>query len=165
MKYNHYKIEKGNIVADTVFIPDSNLPNISISTPFTFPIYKDKFVLAKDKMGWWNPLGGHIDKNETWEQALVRESYEEAGVKINNIKIFGYIKITKLLDHPDNKYPNITQIPMTTSNVMEFDEDWINMETSERIITDKETVKQLLNKRTDNAQMLQIFEYLINGVI
>ncbi|MEK7168930.1 MAG: NUDIX domain-containing protein [Patescibacteria group bacterium] len=165
MKFDHYKIEKGNIVADTIFIPQENLTDIHISTPFTFPIYKNRYVLAKDKMGWWNPLGGHIDINETWEQALIREAYEEAGVKIKDIKIFGYIKISKLLNHPDNKYPDLTQIPMTISKAIEVDYNWVNMETSGRIIADEETAKKLLSQRTDNMQMLQIFEYLTTKVI
>lgn len=165
MNFNKYTINKGNIQTDTVFIPSDDLPDIYISTPFTFPIFNNKFVLAKDKMGWWNPLGGHINKNETWEQALTREAYEEAGVKINNIKVFGYIKLTKLFDHPDNKYPDLTQIPMTISDVLELDDNWSAMETSERIVADQETVKKLLSQRTDNMQMLQVFEYLVEKVI
>lgn len=165
MNFNKYTINKGNIQTDTVFIPSTNLPDIYVSTPFTFPIFNNKYVLARDKMGWWNPLGGHIDQNETWEQALAREAYEEAGVKIANIKVFGYIKLTKLLDHPENKYPDLTQIPMTVSDVLEFDDNWVTMETSERIIADQETVKKLLSQRTDNMQMLQIFEYLVERVI
>ncbi len=40
------------------------------------------YMLTLDKNGWWNPLGGHIEKKEAWrevpEQSLIREFKEEA---------------------------------------------------------------------------------------
>jgi len=158
--FNHYRIDQDYVIADTLFIPGEKLSNLPISTPFTFPIFKNKVVLAKDKMNWWNPLGGHIFQGESWKEALTREAYEEAGIKIDNIRIFGYIKVTKLLDHPNNQYPPLSQIPMTVSNVVYVDKKWQPQETFARTIVTYAKAEEMLKQRTDNQQMWQILQYL-----
>ncbi len=96
--------------------------------------YKDKYVFSYNKKrdGWEIP-GGHIEENESWQDALKREMYEETGAtlieftpvcvyKITSfallcyceIKKFSYLpkesEMTKILlsDHlPDNlTYPD-----------------------------------------------------------
>jgi len=162
--FNKYRIEKGNIIAETLFAPSDKLPRIPISTPFTFPIIDNKVVLAKDKMGWWNPLGGHINSGENWKYTIKREAYEEAGIEVGNIKLFGCIIVTKLVDHPDNKYPPISQIPMTVSRVLSIEKRWYPRETFERKIVFFNSAQKMLKLRTDNKQMLQIFQYLIKNL-
>ena len=45
-----------------------------------------KILLLLRRLGWktgyWGPPGGHIDPGETPKQAAVRETYEEAGLRI-----------------------------------------------------------------------------------
>ena len=45
-----------------------------------------KILLLLRRLGWktgyWGPPGGHIDAGETPKQAAVRETYEEAGLRI-----------------------------------------------------------------------------------
>jgi 8-oxo-dGTP diphosphatase len=36
--------------------------------------------------GTWCPPGGHLEWQETWEECVVRETLEEAGVDIENIQ-------------------------------------------------------------------------------
>jgi len=61
-------------------------------------IYKNKVLLIHHrKLDLWLPVGGHIDKNETPDQALVREVKEEIGIDIeiinqSNIPLEGNIK-------------------------------------------------------------------------
>ena len=54
--------------------------------------YKDKFVFSynKKRNGWEIP-GGHIEENETWEEAAKREMYEETGatkIKVEPICVY-----------------------------------------------------------------------------
>ncbi len=50
--------------------------------------------------------GGHTEQGETPEQTAVRETYEETGVRINNLRLIAYMKVTMLSEKPDNfPYP------------------------------------------------------------
>lgn len=57
--------------------------------------YKNKWLFAKHKeRGTWEIPGGHIEENETWQQACERELFEETGA--NKIKNLIPISIYKL---------------------------------------------------------------------
>ena len=74
--------------------------------------YKDDFVFSynKNRNGWEIP-GGHIEENESWEEAAKREMYEETGAtdievepislyKISTYGMICYCKIKELGDLP-----------------------------------------------------------------
>ena len=44
---------------------------------------------ALHRRGWWLP-GGHVELNETFEQAAVRETFEEAGI---HIRLIGVLRV------------------------------------------------------------------------
>jgi hypothetical protein len=47
--------------------------NLPVTTLLLFLFIRNKVVLAYDKMGWWNPLGGHIEKGKPGKKAILRE--------------------------------------------------------------------------------------------
>lgn len=55
-----------------------------------FLVKEDKILLAMKKRGFgkgkWNGIGGKVKEGENVEQALVRETFEEIGVKPMNFK-------------------------------------------------------------------------------
>ena len=159
--YPPYILKNGDIRAETTFFPSNKLPrNIPISTPFTFPFYKNKVYLCLDKTGWWNPLGGHINKGETWQEAVTREAREEAGVIVDDIRIVGYIYVKHLTNTTDPRHPPESIMPATVSKVVGYLSSWQRHETIERgIFTTGEAV-ELFKKRDDNNQMLEVFEYI-----
>lgn len=75
--------------------------------------YKEKWVYAKHKeRGTWEIPGGHIEENESWEEALRREMYEETGAieleiepiclySISTYGILCYAEIKKFEKLPD----------------------------------------------------------------
>ena len=51
-------------------------------------IDEDRVLLIEHKkLGLWLPVGGHIDPNETPDQAMVREAKEEVGLDIKLLQI------------------------------------------------------------------------------
>ena len=56
-------------------------------TATTVIVFGNRVLLHKHrKLGIWIPVGGHIDKDELPEDAVIREAKEEAGL---DIKLFG----------------------------------------------------------------------------
>ena len=49
----------------------------------------NKILLGKRKNahgdGTWSVPGGHLEFNESWEDCVMRETFEEVGIKIKNI--------------------------------------------------------------------------------
>lgn len=139
------------------FFQENCLPkDLPISTPLTFAFIGNDLVLTKKKNGIWDILGGKIDNNETWEEALKREAYEEAGVRIKNIEIIGYF-----IAEDRSKAINFlekTILPVTISFVDRVDKKWAAMETTGRNIFKKKEVLCLFSKRGDSEQIKYIFE-------
>ncbi|MCK4730720.1 MAG: NUDIX domain-containing protein [Candidatus Aenigmarchaeota archaeon] len=69
-------------------------------------IIKDnKILLGRRKnalgAGTWQSPGGHLEFNETYEECAERETMEEAGIKIKNIRFF---TATNDIFDKDNKH-------------------------------------------------------------
>lgn len=72
-------------------------------------IFKDSKVLMinrnkrKDDMhfGKWNALGGKFNPGETPEECVIREVYEESGLKIKNPKLKGFLTFPAFDDEED----------------------------------------------------------------
>jgi len=161
--FSTYILEKDRMKARAVFYPSKKLPSLPITTPFTFPFGIDEVCLSLDKMGWWNPLGGHVELDETWEEALKREAEEEAGVEIKSIKIVGYVKIDHTPKSETGSYPKVSIIPITVSKINRYLPKWKSMETKKRGLFAFDVAIELLTKRADNNQVLEIFSYIINN--
>lgn len=58
---------------------------------------EDCILLIRNTYGrmQWTFPGGHIEKNENPEEAIIREVKEEVGLKIENLKLLGKILSTK----------------------------------------------------------------------
>jgi len=160
LKFSEYILNGENLRASTVFKPAGILPlKIPVTTPFTFPIENESVYLCLDKSGWWNPLGGHIEQDESWEDAIKREALEEAGVEVDKIILKGYVFVKHLVNN--SKYPPESVLPITISTVNKYHSIWNKLETKDR---GKFTFIEALEKfrlRGDNNQMFEIFNYII----
>ena len=65
----------------------TNIPKVGIGV---FIIKDGKILFGKRKNahgdGTWSLSGGHLEFNESWEDCAMRETLEEAGIKIKNIR-------------------------------------------------------------------------------
>lgn len=57
---------------------------------------------AADFHGYWNVPCGYLDFNETTAEAAVRETYEETGIQLNEVRFMGFD------DNPKSEHQNIT---------------------------------------------------------
>jgi 8-oxo-dGTP diphosphatase len=65
----------------------------------------DEVLLGKRKSphgkGFWSAPGGHLEYGETWEECARRETIEEAGIEIMNIRFAG---LTNDIHETENKH-------------------------------------------------------------
>ncbi len=67
----------------------SILPQEKIKSICAFCYYEGKIVMVKNE-GHWEPVAGHIEVNETPDQALIREVKEESNMKVIKSYPLGY---------------------------------------------------------------------------
>jgi len=58
-------------------------------TAFAFAFQEDRMLLTRLKKRGWDIPGGHIEGEETPDQAAVRETMEEAGVLVEPVQLIG----------------------------------------------------------------------------
>lgn len=133
--------------------------DIPITSAFTFPIKDNSILLILDKKDFWNPPGGHVEKDEPIEECIKRETLEEGGVEIENIKPLGYLEI-EITKNRSNRYPTKTIMPITYSQVKRVDLNWKPIEAKERRFVTYEEGLKLLKERNDQKQMFLIFSEL-----
>lgn len=133
--------------------------DIPVTSAFTFPIKDNSTLLILDKKDFWNPPGGHIEEGETIEQCIRRETEEEAGVEIKDIKPLGYLEI-EMTRNRSHRYPKRTIMPITYSQITEVDSSWKPIEAKERRFVNYEEGLKIFKERDDQKQMFLIFSEL-----
>ncbi len=160
---NKYQTEENGIKTEYIFFEGSHLPeNVPISTPLTFAFIGENLVIVKKKNGWWDVVGGKIEQGETWQDALKREAYEEAGILIDNIETIGYVLVTNSGNESKFRFPKENVIPVTFSFVKEVDQSWQPRETFERDALQKDEVRKLFALRSDNNQLLNMYNFVLS---
>lgn len=79
--------------------------------------------------GRWVPIGGKIEPFESPTQAAIREIYEEAGIKVDILKMVGVLCETSPIDYNWTSFVFISEVPYF--DLPECDEGtlkWISLE-------------------------------------
>jgi 8-oxo-dGTP pyrophosphatase MutT (NUDIX family) len=99
------------------FIATDTLPqNITLTAVIGMLIRGDTILLTKIPRGWDFP-SGHIEENETPEQAMMREVMEETGATLHSLALLGYLELTKTTENElNNRYPLLSAIPVYVSS-------------------------------------------------
>jgi len=93
------------------FIPGKMPPaSVKITAVKAFLISNKKLLLVDISRGWDIPTG-HINENESPEQALIREVMEEAEIIVRSSIVLGYLKSLKIKENSRNHiYPKLSAI-------------------------------------------------------
>lgn len=125
-------------------------------TPMVFCFLNGSVVLSLDKTDEWNAQCGHRNDNESVEDCLVREAYEEAGVSIDSLFEVGSMKYETYLN-TERKYPPVTYIPVFIARVTKIAELPEGSEVKGTVIANHKKAQSLLSERNDNKLLLSIY--------
>ena len=158
--FNSYTKVSDKGIAKFTFIPSLDLPkDLPVLTPINFVYVGTEVILCLDKDNQWNAVCGKLEKNETWMEAVIRETYEEIGViiKHNSIYLCGYMLCE---NEGDSKFPKKSVLPVCYSFFSDIDYNWTPHETLGREIFRHASVKKRLSERKDESQLLSIYKYV-----
>lgn len=77
---------------ENCFSLDYEVDEASISNISIIPMVGDQYVVMKIDNGKWELIGGTLEPNEFYMDALVREVKEEIGAELVSYKVFGCFK-------------------------------------------------------------------------
>lgn len=102
----------------------------------------DHFLLLKrakePNIGLYTPLGGKLDPFETPLNAAIRETWEESGIKVNNMEFRGILTETSPVDYNWISYVYLAEIEkQVTTESDEGSLEWMHMDDLLKIPTPK----------------------------
>jgi len=122
-----------------------------------FPILNNQILFTKNQRGI-DIIGGHVEKNETYIDTLMRESLEEAYIKPISFELIGAIKVDNR-ENNNPKYPKIGYQLFYVIDKFELLNFEGKFESDERVFLNKDLVKDTHHK------WLNIHEELLNLAI
>ncbi|MGB8002580.1 MAG: NUDIX domain-containing protein [Anaerobacillus sp.] len=129
-------------------------PQKLITSVHGFCFKDDQLLLVKLNHRGWDFPGGHIEGNETPEECLKREAYEEGYVSGSCLQL-GYI----VVDHNDNPiwnesspYPKVGYQVFYRMNIDQLYDFKASYESEERILIDPSLVKEFYHNWNDLYQ-------------
>ncbi|OMF37522.1 NUDIX hydrolase [Paenibacillus sp. FSL H8-0548] len=103
MTLNQYPALSKGIVwgaVENCFSLDYEVDEASISNISIIPMVGDQYVIMKIDNGKWELIGGTLEPDEFYMDALVREVKEEIGAELVNYKPFGCFKCQSSASEP-----------------------------------------------------------------
>ncbi len=167
LNHPEYSYTNKNVKYSSLFKESGSVPyGLHITAVLSVPILNNKvFLVRQSKNGWWDIPGGHIEKDESWRDAVNRELKEEAGITVDHHQIIGYFEVLSTQVDMDVKqvYPSPSIILVTLSFVQKYIPDWKKPKDilSREVVSFKE-LDQYVGKREDNNQLSNILLFARN---
>jgi ADP-ribose pyrophosphatase YjhB (NUDIX family) len=154
MQFPVIDIRCGSSQTRVCFESAGDIPALPITCVFAFARYGDRFVLVEEAGRGWNPVGGHIEAGETWQDALRREAFEEAGVALDAVEIVGYLRCDVVRGHTD--YPPSAAILVTTARATKLHPHWPEQDAVARGLFTFDDASEALGNRADANQFRDV---------
>ena len=141
------------------FHPCETIPkNALVTSCMVCVIHDDKLLLTKPPRGWGLP-GGRLEPGEAPEDCARREVYEEAAVRLGNLKLIGAWYIEKLFRSEHNeRYPDQAHQLLFLANTASIDDFVPSHESSARNFVKFDDV---CNYHHDFENFADILEYVV----
>jgi 8-oxo-dGTP pyrophosphatase MutT (NUDIX family) len=93
--------------SEILIIKDNQIPPVElIATVHVLCFQSNRILMALHRERGWDVPGGHVEPGEALENAIIRETMEETGASITNIRPIAHIKLLINANKPvDWKYP------------------------------------------------------------
>lgn len=154
---NEEKVFYGESIVYLSFVNRENFIKLNEvpTTVHCFPIINNKVLMTKNQRGI-DIIGGHIEGEETPEEALKRECNEEGYITPIEFDIIGAIKVDNR-ENDNPKYPKIGYQLFYVVKKYEIHEFKNEFESSERILLNKsDVIKQHHNWLGVHSRLLEI---------
>jgi len=157
-KFKVYSKIVDGIESSFTFVPGSSLPaGIAISTPMNFVYVGGEILLTLDKSNFWNAVCGKIENDETWQEALRRETLEEVGAEVGELYVVGYLDCR---NGPGSKFKPHTILPVCYSYSTSVITNWVPRETKNREFFSYSDAVKVFSQRDDASQIMEILEHI-----
>lgn len=109
--------------------------------------YNGQLVYVHNRKRKWELTGGKTEPGETIEETAIRESFEESGAHVDNVKVLGFYQL-----------PSGHVTVITSADVVSFDDIPATSETIDRQLGDVHFPKEKLSFQ-DNVYT-EVFKHL-----
>lgn len=86
------------------YLSDTLPSHAKVTGAYTLAHRDHRFLVALHRERGWDIVGGHVENDEDPILTAFRESYEETGATVTNLKLLAYQRIVLLGERPDH-YP------------------------------------------------------------
>lgn len=141
----------------------STLPDVPVSTCMVVALGKNGTIaLARPERGWGFP-GGHVEDNESPEECIRREAYEECGVTLGELSIIGGWLTKKVKQTEFNhQYPDKGCQLLYVAEIESIDEDYTpQLEIFERAFI---PLEEFPKYRANFDGYAPIYDYIVETV-
>jgi len=116
------------------------------------------FLILKrnpQKGGFWQPITGGIEENETFEEAAIREVGEEIGI-INGIKLIDFGYSFEFFDHGENHFEKVFAVEVKPETKIIISEEHTEFKWVSRQIA----IDQFLKYENNKEGFRKLIEFL-----